>query len=192
MKVIVGVIFYSFLMVACLSCTRTMSKDQLQQYILDESNGLRFMAQSGDMRIDLMYRPKELLNLEPDDMKEEDQAYLDSLDYFILKLSRQGQEVEIYYASSGDRYTEVINYLSRGIGKDIYLKAENIKIGVEDLAYTQSFGSSNGSSILIVFKSAIAKTPGDIHFVFDDSMLGTGRHEFIIKSKNVRKIPEME
>jgi hypothetical protein len=185
-------IFSALLLLSCNP--KPLSREALNAYVLDVENGLRKIIEKNGVKLDLSYRPKDLVIAQEVASNDPDQwkavsLRLDSLDYFILRLSRNGKEIETSYAGVPAAYTSVISYLSDGIAHDIQLKVQGQVIPLESVAFVPSFGSSNTTSLLLIFKSNLKTRSGDILLIFNDQKFGTGLNEFSFENQPVKNVP---
>jgi hypothetical protein len=190
-----------FFLLAFLICScephSYLPMDQLKSYPLNKENGLYQSAQVGAILIEVIYRPKDLIIAQEVDVINDDTQWvaqerrLDSVDYFVLRLSRSGDEIENMYAGREARYQQVISYLSGGIGSDLSLKRGNETIEIEGLAFAPTFGGSNASSVLMIFKSYLSKVERDFSVEFNDSQFGTGLNSFRFKAKAIGSCPKL-
>jgi hypothetical protein len=193
------ILFFLSALLVC-SCTPNsyLPMDQLKSYPLDKENGLYQSTQVGEVLIEVIYRPKDLIIAQEVDLVTDDKQWvaqekkLDSVDYFVLRLSRGGDEIENVYAGNEARYQQVVSYLSGRIGSDLSLKRGDETIEIEGLAFAPTFGGSNASSILLIFKSHISKVERDFFVEFDDSQFGTGLNSFSFHANAVRNCPKLK
>lgn len=171
-----------------------VSSDELKAYALNPENGLIRSITAGDITAEIIYHPKDLIleqEAEGDiDRWKEAEQKLDSLDYFILRLSRGGEEIENRYAGDPDKFSQVINYLSASIAENIYLENEK-KHYPESAMLIRSYGMAGATSVLVVFKSCLSKQDGPVTVVFDDPLLGTGRNTFSFQCDDIKKTPRL-
>lgn len=183
------------LMFFFLSCGKEqMSREALNVYVLDASHGLKKTIQKGSITIEVVYRPKDLIiaqevGLNDAGLWTETAKRLDSLDYFILRLSENGKEIESNYAADPSRFTQVTGYLSGAISQDIHLRVEDTTIPVETVAFIPAFGTSTATSMLMVFKSDLLRKDGTASVIFDDKMLGTGYNQFDFDMNHIKDVP---
>jgi hypothetical protein len=183
-------------LLVCIGCGKVATKQELQQYLRADENGLIHRRETAGTLIEIIYKPKDLVIAQEvgSDGKRwsEIERELDSLDYFVLKLSRNNQEIENSLAGDPGRFTRAVSYLAGEMSADVSLQIEGEKLDVEDMIYVQTFGSASGSNILFVFKSALEKRDEDFSFVFDDAMFGTGRSQFDFEIEKINDIPKLK
>lgn len=175
----------------------SISEDELKKYITNPSNGLIKKIDKGDIVLEMLYKPDDLILLqELDDIQDHDERLLaiakyDSLDYFILTIAKQGQEIESSYVNSG-QFVEVINYLGGGISEDISLLIGDESNKVLSVAYVGSFGMANKTQVMCVFNSFLLSKHGKASIHFDDSILGTGLNIFEFSIDQIKKTPRLK
>lgn len=181
------------LLTAC-DVHHAVSSDELKAYALNAENGLIKSITDSDVAMELVYRPKDLvLEQEADgDLERWKEAAqkLDSLDYFVLRLSRNGEEIENTYAGNPDKFSQVISYLSASIAENIYLQKEK-KYYPESAILIRSYGMAGATSVLVVFKTCLYQQEGSFSVVFDDPLFGTGQNEFPFRCIDIKKTPRL-
>jgi len=175
---------------------RQVSIDELKAYASNSESGLLKSATMGDIKIELVYRPKELILIQEAAPGTTEWSTLltrlDSLDYFVLRLSRNGKEIEENYNKNVERFERIMTYLGEGISGDIVLLSGEERIEPEQLLYVPSFGSSDATSILIVFKSYLSKRDGKFKVIFNGTALRMGSHEFEYAIRSIKALPSLE
>lgn len=194
---IIAVIVVSTLLAGCSA--KTMSKDELSSYLHDESNGLLKKIRSKDVLLELVYRPNDLIVAQEIDEMDYTSGQIDSIKnryqeyvYFILKLSRNGQEITNSFASDPQQFNRAIEYLSFEIGRDFQLVNETEKLAVEDFMHTRSFGASNANTVLLAFKSNLVSRSQDFSLLFEDTFFRTGMHQFDFEIDDLKSIPQLD
>ena len=183
-----------FSLMACQE-KKIVSEQELKDYVLDPENGLRKQSEKNGVDLEVIYRPSELIiaqQLDGINDKEERSKTIksfDSLTYFVLKLSRKGQEIENAYVSDEAKFVQVINYLSSSIGSNIYLLQESDTIRALDAVYTRMFGSATSTSVMAVFDTNLKEEKGSLKFYLDDTELGLGKNEFVFDISDIKKAP---
>jgi hypothetical protein len=173
-----------------------LTEDALKAYALDPEHGLHKTITDGDVAIDLIYRPKDLViaqevGVEDPDAWSKEAARIDSLDYFVLTIKKSGKAIENYYSRDPKRFQRAVSYLSDGITEDLHLRAGEKSIGAEGVAVAQGFGLTNASNVLVVFKSMLAHRPGSFTVEFDGTELDLGVHRFEFDAGDLRSIPPL-
>lgn len=177
-------------------CTKQpVSEAEMVKYIMDDSNGLIQRVKKDDIVLELIYRPTDLLVAQEVSDTTIKQDELDSLrsrfsnySYFVLKLSREGQEATNQLATDLSHYTRAIDYLSFQIGQDIDLVFGNERIDTEDFMHTRSFGGAKANTVMLAFKIRPEELQ-DFAIEYDDSLFGTGLTRFNFKVSDIESLP---
>ncbi len=169
---------------------------ELNAYVLEVDNGLRKSLQRRGFRIELSYRPKDFIIHEQLDSVDGSWAdwetKLDQLDYFVIRLSKDGRGIEEFLTADSEAYNKALNYFSGGIDKDLTLIVGEENISLEGSVYTPAFGSSAATVILLAFRSNLLRKSGNFSIRLNDSTLGIGDFEFNFKVSDVKKIPRLK
>jgi hypothetical protein len=173
-----------------------LSEQDLKAYALDPEHGLHKTITDGDLVIDLIYRPKDLViaqeaGVEDSQAWNKEAARIDSLDYFVLTIKKSGKAVENYYSRDPKRFQQALSYLSDGITDNLRLRAGEKSVVAEGVAFAQGFGVTNASQVLIVFKSTLVRRPGSFTVEFDGTELDLGVHRFEFDAGDLRAIPPL-
>jgi hypothetical protein len=181
------------MLVVLVSCRpKTATVSELNLYLTDPEHGLSKTLAKEDIKLELIYRPRELVFIGQagaDKVKRE--ARLDSMDYFVLRLSRSGKVIEHIYGADQSEYNRVIGYLDGELTKDISLQYDGTLIHPEGVALMPSVSGTDASTIMLVFKSALQKYDGQFTVIFNDSMFGTGRTDFEFNSRDIKRVPSI-
>jgi hypothetical protein len=194
----IGHIGLLFVMVSVVSCSvKQLPEQDLKSYILNEENGLYKRTVKGDVTIEVFYRPAELVwKSDLQDAKDEGalkelRKNYDTLNYFMMHFSRKGQEIENSFVSNPSYFTEVINYLSFEMSKDVFQINGLDTVRALDVVYTRTFGGSAGTSVMAVFNGNLKERSENIKICFNDTKLGIGAAEFEFKSSDIKNTPTL-
>jgi hypothetical protein len=191
---------FTLLMIGSLmGCSeqRVVSEAELKSYILNPENGLIVTRNKNDVAIDVLYRPSVLVSaLQIDGITDKEQRnktikQFDSLTYFIIRLSRNGQEIENAFVSDPEKFSKVISYLSSAVAGNIYLTTPNDTLRALDAVYTRMFGAATATSVMVVFDTNAKDLEGTVNLHFDDTELGLGLNEFEFDADNIKKTPTL-
>lgn len=187
------------LLVGMLSCRpKQISLLELQQYPLDPQHGLIKSVDKGNTVLEMYYKPKDLILAQELDgvTSPGEQASirkrLDSLDYFVLRLSRNGQQIENGYVSVPETHVKVVNYLSYNMAENLYMICGKDTLSVLDIAYAPTFGATAATNVMAVFKSNLKQSGASPTICFDDTVLGTGLTEFEFKNTDISNTPTLK
>jgi hypothetical protein len=185
-----------FLVHSSCSEKKEVTLDELKGYAVNPANGLIQILDNGNYSFELVYRPKELLIAQEagtNDVSRWDSiaSELSRYDYFVLRISRNHREAEAELAADPASYMRLINYLNGGIAGDISMSVDGETLNVSDALFTPGYGSSNSSSILLVFDSHLTARESDSKIVFNDTQFDPGRHEFNFRFSSVQAVPTL-
>jgi len=179
-----------------VSCKNEVSSiKDLQLYIHNSENGLHKVKSRKDLKLEAFYRPRALvLEQQLQGVSDENESarikqMVDSLDYFVLHISRNDHELERDYASNPANQYEVQQYLSREIARDLAIISNDEIFRPIDIAYIPMFGASSATSVLVIFGGNVSERSGNLKFCFHDTRFGTGMHEFVFDTDDIRIYP---
>lgn len=191
----IRLLLVSILFLGCSDHVRYLSKEELNSYVMNPENGLLKRVTKERTVFELVYRPKDQVIGQTAGtdgaLWVEEQERVDSLDYFILRLSRDSKEIENHLAGDVAGFNRAIAYLSGGISSDIRMMLGNEVLLPEQSVYVPTFGSTGVTSIMLVFKSSLHTRKGAFTVVFDDTLIGTGTSEFSFSCSHIRNIPRL-
>lgn len=196
-RIFVRALFLFGVVLICASCVekRKVSLSELKAFPLDPDNGLIKRSESGDMIIEMIYRPKDLVikQIVSDNLALWDSIsmQLENYDYFVLRISKNSKAVEAYHAGVPGLYAAIVDYLNEDISSDITMFVGNKELKVSDALFSPAYGMENASSVLLIFESNLSGRKEDFRIVFEDSQLGSGRHEFDFDFSYLQKTPQL-
>lgn len=180
---------------------RVQSVHQLIDYCNDPANGLCSNHEFGEFRIGVIYRPAEIIiaqeikSLSPSHSNEQIDSVIKlfkGIDYFLLRLQKQGNEVESSYAKDPLKFRDVNNYLTTKIGDDIRLVYRGDTLRTKGAIHTRTFGSSKSTDVLVAFDSSLKDKSGEFQFIFEDKVFDTGLHVFEFEAGKIKSIPLLD
>lgn len=181
-----------------ITCGREVTTEsELKRYVSDKENGLQKSLKKNGYDIEVTYRPTELVLFQHLDgvqdagERQTIRKQMDTLSYFVMKVSRNGQEIENYLSGNRDKLARVVSYLSSGVGDDLMLATRREKIHPLDVAYVRSYGATAGTSFLVVFRKPDLDSTDKLTFVLDDDVIGIGSVEFDFETKDLKRIPNL-
>ena len=188
-----------FSLLLLLGCKKTATRQELLAYTFEPNNGLCQKEERNSNTIEAIYRPSDLILFQQLNGSTWSSAQIDSLktyygrlDYFLLRLSRDGKEITISYAVDPSKFQQVNSYLGFEIGKDVFLVNQSDTIRVLDFIHTRTFGSSPSSDILFAFKSGLKSRSGKVKLVFNDQRFGLGLNEFTFNCSDIKSAPYID
>lgn len=183
----------------CLqSCSSSVSEQDLVDYMLDPSNGLLRSVKEGDLTMEVIYKPTDLVvaqmvkgenfnEMQIDSVRKSLQSY----DYFLVRLARSGVEVSRAFSKDPASYSNAIDYLSIEFGNNVKLINAADTVLVEDFIHTNMLGRTS-TDVLVVFKDANLKKHEEFSFLYNDKFFGLGVAEFYFKTNNIKSIPQLD
>lgn len=172
-----------------------VTADELQQYIMDDENGLIKTAVNKNISATLFYRPADLIILQEVkskgidgavnkvDMKHKDYAY------FILRLSRNNEDFLNEFARKEVLYPEALDYFSDTIKDDLVLSFDKVTLTPDDVALVQSFGISDYTDVVVAFRTHGMQEKENFKIILADSKFVPGFYEFTFRAKEIRCVP---
>jgi len=176
-----------------------LTEEELSAYLLDESNGLSQSKQVGNIKMQVTYRPTDLLVMqELDDPKnpveiENLRSKYSNYHYFIMSLSA-GEKDALYGASvSQAQFSDNLQTLSFRMGQYVQMLADRSDtIPVADYTYNRNFGMSTSSNLLFVFSREQAEEAKELTFQTKEFGLGTGIQNFRFETNRLSEIPKLK
>lgn len=178
--------------------TGEFSKDNIQNYLLDEKNGLSKHAEVKGTRIEITYKPTDLLVEQEIVNSPVSVMTIDSLrnkynhyHYFALSFSKNGNDV-LHHAGAMAGYSELLQTMSFRMPQYITLTtAEQDTIYLADYILDRTYGMSSATNLLFVFERDNAAESDWIQFNLNEFGLGIGNQRFRFRMKDLEKVPEL-
>lgn len=173
----------------CSSPPRTVN--ELQAFVKDEDNGLRKAREVNDFRMEVTYRPTDLIVAHALSAKKtSDTSEVRKLrseygrhDYFVLSLSRKGKEA-IHELGDQGAYSEVLRVLS--FRMDDYVRMHTLNDTLRPIAFQidRTYGMADATNVLFVFPKTGSESI-TIHVEEFGLELGANDFTFLRKDLNV-------
>jgi hypothetical protein len=187
------------LLTSCRQSREVMSREELTHYISDLDHGLVQQQEVGGLTARLQFQPSALLvaqELETSDQK--DSANIAALErkygssyYFVLKLSKDGKEA-IRQLGSFERYSSMVSVLSFELPRLVNLTTpQRDTVALADYLFEQSYGMSDGNSILLAFSKEKLKNTPEIEINVAECGLGTGALKFRFHTQDLENTPRL-
>jgi len=191
------------LALCCLfySCSQPeyLSEEDLSRYVLDEDNGLSVQVHIDDTKIQMTYRPTDLLvaqelknvsNLTTSLLLEKREKYGHHY-YFILSLSNSGKDVLSSPANQAG-FSELLQTISFRMNEVVSLTtSKRDTIPVAGFLYNRTFGLSNSTDVLLVFDRTETKASDWVEISIDEFGLGIGKQSVRFKIKDLEDVPKI-
>lgn len=190
-----------FTLVLCIFCScsppRSVTKEQLMAYILDEDNGLIQSKTVGDYRIELIYRPTDLIvsqELQGETMdtirvQELRRKYANYL-YFLLKVSKGGREV-LNLENDQQEYSKLLLTMAFNMPEYVSIVQGRDTTALKDFMLDRTYGMSNSTNLLLVFECKDQTLKEDIQIILSEFGLGIGSIKFQFNSAQIKKAPRL-
>lgn len=176
-----------------------ISAGELNAFLADDENGLHLEKESGSLLLECTYHPADFILAQEIEGRKLSSAGIDSLEkglrkytYFLFKISKEGREIVDLLANDPQRFNKALDYLSFKIGNDFRLVNQTDTVRVEDFAYARSFGSANGSSVLLAFKFPLEGRSGKVSLLYDDTFFKTGLSHFDFQTGDMKSTPPLD
>lgn len=181
--------------ITTISCSKTFSSvEELQKYILDQSNGLIAIKEEKEIIIKVIYRPTDLLiarELKSKKLEDLKLKYEKNL-YFILSYSKAGHDILKSGVTSQTDYGNKLNVLSYNMNQYVRLISGKDTIPVKDYIYQNMFGTSHSTELLFAFSKDQIKKAKTIEFVLEDIGFGIGKKIFEFQYSDIENIPHLK
>lgn len=175
------------------------SADELQKYIQDEDNGLKISKQVGDYKLDVTYRPTDLLVDQEVEGQTIDLKQLESIrhrydtyHYFVLSLSRDKKEALHNSGGGMDQYSELVQVLSFRMGDYVTMTtntSDTIPLG--DFILNRTYGLSTSTDLLLVFNREKSQDKDWIQVNLNEFGLGVGNQRFRFRREELDQVPRL-
>ena len=198
-----GRIMPCLLLLVCLliySCRpEYLNKQELNSFILDESNGLLQEKQVGGIGVKVTYKPTDLLiaqhlgdNMESSEI-ERLRAHYGQYVYFMLDLESGGQDILYAPTSGGSGFSEKLQTFAFRMTDYVNLTTSaSDTIPVADYAYNRTFGMAKNTSMMFVFNREQIENKDWISFNLNESGIGSGDQRFRFKTSNINNVPKLK
>jgi len=197
-----NVIYYmAFMAVLCtFSCTPShMDKQELNEWLLDESNGLSAEKEIGGIKLRATFRPTDLLidqslrgkyeEAKESELRGKYEAYA----YFVLTMEKGGEDA--LYGTSGSQadFSEKLQTIAFRMGDfvNITTSAQDT-IPVADYAFPRTFGIAKSTSLMFAFNKEAFKNKEWVSFNLNEFGLNTGDQRFKFQLSDIHNTPKLK
>lgn len=179
-----------FIMVFIYSCRKSFAtKEELVAHINDEDNGYSQTKVINNVKVNVTYKPSELMvyqeELTPTEKQKDSllKKYNQSL-YFILSYSKEGKEIFSTIKESRSDFNDLQNTLTFGMNKKVSLTTtKKDTVPLIDYNFPRTYGMSRSTTLIFVFKKNEITNNGELSFNIEDIGIGTGDIKFKFNSK---------
>jgi hypothetical protein len=193
-------ILYLLFFTSIIACRKTMSAQELEEYITKEENGLVQTTLENNIKVQAIFRPSDLLvfqevknreNLTEARIQEVKNNYAGNI-YITVNISQDGQD-PLYQLGDELAYGEVLKQLAfRMSEKAALVTSTQDTIPVTDYIFSPMYNMSGAVSVLFVFKDVRIASSEWIDFELKDPGLHTGDRKFRFECRDIEKIPEVK
>jgi hypothetical protein len=197
-RVLIYCISLMVLAVIAISCTHPkVSEAELKAFVLNPENGLVKESLNNNLKGVCYLRPNDLIIAQKayglsftmnqlDSMRLSHQHLL----FFTLQLSKDGREIETYFASNPEAYNDVLHYLSSEMRTDLRLTTKYDTLSPVEFLYSPGFGAAQATSLMVVFELK-EKPDNDLSMHWYDSYFKSGQHTYTYLLSDFNNIPEL-
>jgi len=177
-----------------------MDKEELLNYVLDENNGLSKTREYKDYKIQVYYKPTDLLILQEngDNTQIAQKEYTrlqekySPYDYFILSLSKEKEEA-LYKSEGFGQFSELVQVLSFRMGQYTNLTTTSQDtIPVADYVFPRTYGMGGATNLMFVFSKEKSQDDDWVQFNLQEFGMGLGRQVFRFDRKGLDKAPKIK
>jgi hypothetical protein len=205
MKVLKHKIYYwltsFFMVVALFSCTpKELAPNDLIQYVENPDNGFIKEKILGELAFRVRYKPlsyiisknnaKEIIT---DSIYKASEEKLKGLQYVNLTIyPTEGKQFDVlkYGTGSQQEDQQKIYYYSYTFQEDIYIEQGDKKLPCKLFHFVRDHGLSPELNFALGFDAMDVE--GDIKIVINDYVFGNGELNFIIKEKDIKRLPVLK
>lgn len=184
-----------WLLFSCNNAKSFDNKEDLIEYIQNDDNGYSQTKQINGIKINLTYRPTELMVTQeigdhnyPQSYKDSIKAKYDKCLYFILSYSKNDKEILLTVPTSREQYNLLQNTLTFEMNTKVALTAgRRDTIPLINFNFPRTYGTARSNNILFVFeKPKNTRKSNNIQFNVHDIGLGIGDIKFSYAEKTIK------
>lgn len=158
-----------------------MDKQQLQQYLRNEKNGVKKIISYPSglkmevylLRPELVYGKREMANK------------LDSIRYFMISFSKNDQEA-LLQAGGVNAYSQLIENLSFNAAQFCRLIVDKKDtVQMENTSFSNLYGTASSNSLLVTFKTKLPETQYELDL--DELGFNIGDTKVIFQKKDINQ-----
>ncbi len=175
-----------------------LTKEELSAYVSDEENGLKKSVDLGNSRVEVLYRPTDLMVQQELGSEPADTSILrtmrgkyDGYYYFVLSLSNNNKEA--LHQTGGAQYSDLVQTLSFRMNDYVSLTTSaQDTIPVGDFILNRTYGLGSSTDLLFVFNKERALDKEWVQFNLNELGLGIGNQRFRFRVKDLQKVPKIK
>ncbi len=181
------------------ACTPSqLDLQALNEYLLDEGNGLTVKQEAGNLNLKVTYRPNDLLvyqELDPfydQHMIQKLHKKYEGYAYFVLSMETEGRDVLYGTAQGQTDFNERLQTLSFRMQELVSITTSaRDTIPVADYVYPRNFGLAKSSTLLFAFNRERMKTADWLIFNLKEFGMRTGDQHFRFQVHDLEKTPRL-
>ena len=174
---------------------KSVSMQELQEYVTDPDNGLKKSVESKGMLVDVVYRPTDLVIAQQILSFNSDTSLVSELrkryskyHYFILSFSKGGKEA-LHQQGDQNVYSNLLQTLAFRMDQYAGLTGGGDTLDVADFQMDRTFGTAQATNLIVAFEKSPVTRENDIRFHLKEFGLGIGNHVFDFKAKDINASP---
>ncbi len=188
-----------FLLLLFLFCCKpdSLSQEELAAFISNEDNGLKKSVDIGSLKIEVRFKPTDLIVHQQTNGDATNRIVLDSLRemyknnyYFVLSLPSNNKDA--LQQINRSQYSELIQTLSFRMNNYVTLTTAQDTIPVRDFILNRTYGHSNSTDLLFVFDNKKALEKEWVQFNLNELGLGVGNQRFRFNVSDLQSVPQIK
>jgi len=184
------------IVVLASSCNAPLTKSELGVYLQDESNGVKKTFKQGGFKVDVIYRPTDLIVSQEAGLGktsiDELKSKYDQYHYFVMNLQNNGRDLLNSTAANGALFASINKQLSFNLNKHVYLVDGNKDtINMVDFNFPRLYEASRATTVLMVFKADEINTD-DFKMIIDNIAYTSTNIKFDFNKKDLANIPSLK
>jgi hypothetical protein len=195
LKINIKIIFLVLLTALSSSCKKSFdTKEDFLEYIEDEDNGYSETKFINGIKINLTYKPTQLMVLQEnskgsDKINDSLKTKYENSIYFILSYSKDNKEILSTINDSRERFNNVQNELTFKMHENVSLTTESRDtIPLVDYNFPRTYGMSRSTNLLFVFKrDKLIDSGSNVFFNLKDIGMNIGDLKFKFKTKIIKE-----
>lgn len=174
-----------------------LAEQELREYLADPGNNLARESAHAGTRVEVIFWPtdlvfgSELAMMKSQADRNEFLKQYEQYQYFLMRFSSNGQEIENQFAADTQQFQEAISYLDNGLAQDVSMVVKTDTLRPEQVSFVRSYGMAGASSVLVVFKTKSESNVNGGEIVLSDSKFGTGLTKYAFDPNDIKKVPQL-
>jgi hypothetical protein len=173
---------------AAVSCKKKINtKADLINYINDKKNGLLKSQEIGGIKVELRYKPWQLMVINRTDHHQPEIGELKSKYFFVLSLSANNKELlrQLPY----NQYSEMVQVLAfRMVNYIAIVPDEEKPVEPQECIFQQTYGTASANQLLLAFDNIKLQNAHKLNIMIKEFGLNIGNLNFQINKKDIDNI----